>query len=182
MSQATSFFFNINFQLKQYSCFWIKEKKAVCCFAHNKKLSTFTLFGSAHPAVGNTIQSFGSYWHNNTTFCHPHRNQPKFSCFAGFGKQNLSWLCLQKQVFGTLFLKSCTLHFKAKVQCFVDCCHQSCVTHNQAGRSLTLNKTSHSHIPWLWLLFNSTFPINNSHQTDCKNKQKEKGTEIIEPN
>lgn len=93
------FFFN--FQLKQYSCFWIKMKKAVCCFAHNKKLSTFASFGSAHPATGNTNQSFGSYWHNNTTFCHLHKNQPKFSYFTSFGEKTFSWLCYKNKDSGS---------------------------------------------------------------------------------
>ena len=66
-------------------------------------------------------------------------------------------MCLQKQVFKILFLKCSTVHFGCKMWCFVDYCQQhcseSCVRCNQAGSSLTLNKTYLFQIPWLWLLF-----------------------------
>lgn len=177
---SSNLLFFFNFQLKQYSCFWIKMKRAVCCFAHNKKLSTFASFGSAHSAIGSTTQSFGSYWHNNTTFYHLHRSQPKFSHFTGFGKKISAGCAYKNKYLGSFSWRVALYILRPKCDVLLTTVNSPVLhTTKQAGAWHWIKHLSH--IPWLWLLFNSTLPINNSHQTVCKNKQKKKGSETIKP-
>lgn len=155
-------------------------KKTVCCSAHNKKLSTFALFGSAHSAVGNKLKALAATGTvTPLSAISPKTNLNLATLIVLENKTSAG--CAYKNKNLRSFLWRVALYISRPKCSVLLTTDTSPVLHTTSRQELTLNKTSLSHIPWLWLLFNSTLPINNSHQTDSKNKQKEKGTETTKP-
>lgn len=96
------------------------------------------------------------------------------------GKKTLSWLCYKNKDSRSFSWRVALSILRPKCKVLLSTVNSPVLhTTKQAGAWHWIKHLSH--IPWLWLLFNSTLPISNSHQTKCKNKQKEKGTETIKP-